>query len=292
MQQHAHHRNPLQMEAPSHMCIIAPRRFDFGHICSQIGEHLCCVWSCEDSRKVENVDSVQDSAHDTPRHPKELNPTLWLCGHERGGIQPPSVVVGHACVRKASLCRPLHPAITALIRIFILLQLNPTKTVRQISMEMCHLEWGKLRPNDVQMLERGWWKIFQLYPSWLLPFAAFLPMLVLIRLVLGATKRKATSSLPSSRFIHRSSSPLAVFIQIDRCFAVAGMIILASLYLLKVRGGKLIQWLILAVASIHLLVLIKGLSATVGWILVVLLLAWVALDRLVPQFRCVFTELQ
>ena len=46
-----------------------------------------------------------------------------------------------------------------------------------------NLEWGDVRPedpsasnpDDVQMLERGWWQILELYPSWLLPFAAFLP---------------------------------------------------------------------------------------------------------------------
>ena len=134
------------------------------------------------------------------------------------------------------------------------------------------------------MLERGWWQILELYPSWLLPFAAFLPMLALIGLVLGATKGKphlaALISLHPS-FIFATGR---LYPESTVALAVAG-VILASLYLLKVRGWKLVQWLLLAVASIHLLVLVKGLSAMVGWILVALLLVWVALDRLVPQFR-------
>ncbi|DAC40266.1 MAG TPA: hypothetical protein D7I00_05145, partial [Candidatus Poseidoniales archaeon] len=51
-----------------------------------------------------------------------------------------------------------------------------------------NLEWGDVRsedplasnPADEQLLERGWWQILELYPSWLLPFAALLPMLALI----------------------------------------------------------------------------------------------------------------
>ena len=51
-----------------------------------------------------------------------------------------------------------------------------------------NLEWGDVRsedslasnPADEQILERGWWQILELYPSWLLPFAALLPMLALI----------------------------------------------------------------------------------------------------------------
>ena len=155
-----------------------------------------------------------------------------------------------------------------------------------------NLEWGDVRPedpsasnpDDVQMLERGWWQILELYPSWLLPFAAFLPMLVLIGLVLGATKGKphlaALISLHPS-FIFATGR---LYPESTVALAVAG-IILASLNLFRLQGRKLIQWLLLAVASIHLLVLVKGLSAMVGWILVGLLLAWVALDRLVPQFR-------
>ena len=155
-----------------------------------------------------------------------------------------------------------------------------------------NLEWGDVRPedpsasnpDDVQMLERGWWQILELYPSWLLPFAAFLPMLALIGLVLGATKGKphlaALISLHPS-FIFATGR---LYPESTVALAVAG-VILASLYLFKLRGWKLVQWLLLAVASIHLLVLVKGLSAMVGWILVALLLVWVALDRLVPQFR-------
>ena len=155
-----------------------------------------------------------------------------------------------------------------------------------------NLEWGDVRPDDpsasnpddVQILERGWWQILELYPSWLLPFAAFLPMLVLIGLVLVATKGKphfaALISLHPS-FIFATGR---LYPESTVALAVAGTII-ASLHLFERRGGELLQWLILAVASIHLLVLIKGLSAMVGWILVVILLAWVALDRLVPQFQ-------
>ena len=60
------------------------------------------------------------------------------------------------------------------------------------------LEWGDVRPedpsasnpNEIQILDRGWWQILELYPSWLLPFAAFLPMLALIGLVLVMTNGK------------------------------------------------------------------------------------------------------
>ena len=59
-----------------------------------------------------------------------------------------------------------------------------------------NLEWGDVRPDDplasnpddVQILERGWWQILELYPSWLLPFAAFLPMLALLGIILFMTK--------------------------------------------------------------------------------------------------------
>ena len=117
-----------------------------------------------------------------------------------------------------------------------------------------NLEWGDVRPedpsasnpDDVQMLERGWWQILELYPSWLLPFAALLPMLVLIGLVLGATKGKphlaALISLHPS-FIFATGR---LYPESTVALAVAG-VILASLYLLKVRGWKLIQWLLLAV---------------------------------------------
>ena len=155
-----------------------------------------------------------------------------------------------------------------------------------------NLEWGDVRPDDpsasnpedMQILERGWWQILELYPPWLLPFAAILPMLVLIGLVLVAAKGKphlaALISLHPS-FIFATGR---LYPESTVALAVAG-IVLASLHLFEQRGWKLVQWLFLAVASIHLLVLVKGLSAIVGWILVALLLAWVALDRLVPQFQ-------
>ena len=66
--------------------------------------------------------------------------------------------------------------------------------------------------------------------------------------------------------------------------AVAG-IILASLHLFERKGWALLQWVLLAVASIHLLVLVKGLSSMIGWYLIAALLAWIGLDRLVPKFQ-------
>ena len=155
-----------------------------------------------------------------------------------------------------------------------------------------NLEWGDVRPgdpsasnpNDVQILERGWWQILELYPSWLLPFASFLPMLILIGLVLRATKGKphfaALLSLHPS-FIFATGR---LYPESTVALAVA-CIVLASLHLFKRQGWPLVQWLVLAVASIHLLVLIKGLSTIVGWILIVVLFAWIVLDRTMPQFQ-------
>ena len=108
-----------------------------------------------------------------------------------------------------------------------------------------NLEWGDVRPedpsasnpDDVQMLERGWWQILELYPSWLLPFAAFLPMLVLIGLVLGATKGKphlaAFISLHPS-FIFATGR---LYPESTVALAVAG-IILASLNLFRLQAGS------------------------------------------------------
>ena len=155
-----------------------------------------------------------------------------------------------------------------------------------------NLEWGDVRPDDpsasnpddVQVLERGWWQILELYPSWLLPFAAFFPMLILIGLVLVAAKGKphfaALISLHPS-FIFATGR---LYPESSVALAVAGIIV-ASLHLFGRQGWQLVQWIILAVASIHLLVLIKGLSAMVGWILVVFLFAWIVFDRMVPQFQ-------
>ena len=155
-----------------------------------------------------------------------------------------------------------------------------------------NLEWGDVRPDDplasnpddVQILERGWWQILELYPSWLLPFAAFLPMLALLGIILFMTKGQP--QIVALVAIHPSLifATGRLYPESTVALAVAG-IILAALHLFVEKGWSLLQWILLAVASIHLLVLVKGLSAMVGWILVALLLVWVALDRLVPQFR-------
>ena len=154
------------------------------------------------------------------------------------------------------------------------------------------LEWGDVRPQDpsasnpadVQTLDRGWWQILELYPSWLLPFAAFLPMLALIGLVLVLTNGKphfaALLSIDPS-FIFATGR---LYAESTVALAVAG-IILASLHLFKRQGWNLTQWIVLAIASIHLLVLVKGLPATAGWVLVAVLFGWIALDRLVPKFQ-------
>ena len=155
-----------------------------------------------------------------------------------------------------------------------------------------NLEWGDVRPddpsasdpNDVQILERGWWQILELYPSWLLPFAAFLPMLALIGLLLVMTKGKP--HLAALISIHPSFifATGRLYPESTVALAVAG-IILASLHLIERRGWELVQWMFLAVASIHLLVLIKGLSSTIGWALIALMFTWIVLDRLVPRFQ-------
>ena len=155
-----------------------------------------------------------------------------------------------------------------------------------------NLEWGDVRPDDPsasnpddpQILERGWWQILELYPSWLLPFAAFLPMLALIGLVLAMTNYKP--HLAALLAIHPSFifATGRLYPESTVALAVAGIVV-ASLHLFTCRGWRLVQWVLLVVASIHLLVLVKGLSATIGWILIVVLLAWIALDRLAPQFQ-------
>ena len=155
-----------------------------------------------------------------------------------------------------------------------------------------NLEWGDVRPedplasnpDDLQILERGWWQILELYPSWLLPFAAFLPMLALIGLLLIMTKGRP--HLAALVAIHPSLifATGRLYPESTAALAVAG-IILASLHLFERKGWALLQWFLLAVASIHLLVLVKGLSSMIGWYLIAALLAWIGLDRLVPKFQ-------
>ena len=155
-----------------------------------------------------------------------------------------------------------------------------------------NLEWGDVRPSDSlasnpaeeQVLERGWWQILELYPSWLLPFAAFLPMLALLGLVLVTTKGQP--QLAALVALHPSFifATGRLYPESTVALAVAG-IILASLNLFRQRSWAILQWVLLAVASVHLLVLVKGLSSTIGWGLIGLLFAWVLLDRNVPMFN-------
>jgi len=155
-----------------------------------------------------------------------------------------------------------------------------------------NLEWGDVRPSDPlasnpgeeQVLERGWWQVLELYPSWLLSFAAFLPMLALICLVLVMTKGQP--QLAALVALHPSFifATGRLYPESTVALAVAG-IVLASLNLFRQRGWTLLQWAVLAVASVHLLVLVKGLSSTIGWGLIGILFAWILLDRTVPQFN-------
>ena len=155
-----------------------------------------------------------------------------------------------------------------------------------------NLEWGDVRPedplasnpNDVQILERGWWQILELYPSWLLPFAAFLPMLALIGLLLILAK--GSPHLAALVSIHPSLifATGRLYPESTVALAVAG-IILASLQLFVRKGWGLIQWLLLAVASIHLLVLVKGLPSVLAWGLIGVLIAWIVLDRTTSKFH-------
>ena len=155
-----------------------------------------------------------------------------------------------------------------------------------------NLEWGDVRPedplasnpNDEQIIERGWWQLLELYPSWLLPFAAFLPMLALLGLLLVMTNGRPHLAALAS--IHPSLifATGRLYPESTVALAVAG-IILASLHLFKQRGWPILQWVLLAVASIHLLVLVKGLSSTVGWCLVTVFFLWIVLDRTVPRFQ-------
>tara|TARA_A200000113_G_scaffold151575_1_gene136550 strand:+ start:2003 stop:3502 length:1500 start_codon:yes stop_codon:yes gene_type:complete len=155
-----------------------------------------------------------------------------------------------------------------------------------------NLEWGDVRPSDPlasnpseeQILERGWWQILELYPSWLLPFAAFLPMLALICLVLVMTKGQP--QLAALVALHPSFifATGRLYPESTVALAVAGIVI-ASLNLFRQRGWTLLQWILLAVASVHLLVLVKGLSSTIGWGLLGILFAWILLDRTVPKLN-------
>ena len=155
-----------------------------------------------------------------------------------------------------------------------------------------NLEWGDVRPDDplasnpddVQILERGWWQILELYPSWLLPFAAFLPMLALLGIILFMTKGQP--QIAALVAIHPSLifATGRLYPESTVALAVAG-IILAALHLFVERGWPLLQWVLLSIASIHLLVLIKGLSSMIGWGLVVVLFAWIVADRTLPKFQ-------
>jgi len=155
-----------------------------------------------------------------------------------------------------------------------------------------NLEWGDVRsedplasnPADEQILERGWWQILELYPSWLLPFAALLPMLALIGILLVIAKGRP--HLAALVAIHPGLifATGRLYPESTVALAVAGTI-LASLHIFERRGWALLQWVLLAVASIHLLVLVKGLSSTLGWGLIGILFVWIALDRTVPKFR-------
>ena len=157
---------------------------------------------------------------------------------------------------------------------------------------IANLEWGDVRPDDssasnpddVQILERGWWQILELYPAWLLPFAAFLPMLALLALVLVMTRGQP--QLAALLAIHPSFifATGRLYPESTVALAVAG-IVFASLFLFKQKGRSVLQWILLSVASIHLLVLVKGLPSTIGWGLIAVFFAWITLDRTVPKFR-------
>ena len=155
-----------------------------------------------------------------------------------------------------------------------------------------NLEWGDVRPDDplasnpddVQILERGWWQILELYPSWLLPFAAFLPMLALLGIILFMTKGQP--HIAALVAIHPSLifATGRLYPESTVALAVAG-IILAALHLFVEKGWSLLQWVLLSIASIHLLVLVKGLSSMIGWGLIVVLFAWIVADRTLPKFQ-------
>ena len=154
------------------------------------------------------------------------------------------------------------------------------------------LEWGDVRPedplasnpDDVKIMERGWWQILDLYPESVLPLAAFLPMMALIGIGLwlgnGKPHFAALLSLHPS-FIFATGR---LYPESTVALAVAGIAI-ASVKMLEEEGAPLIKWALLAVASVHTLVLTKGLSSNVGWILLILLFTWILLDRMLPTFQ-------
>ena len=154
------------------------------------------------------------------------------------------------------------------------------------------LEWGDVRPedplasnpDDTKIMERGWWQILDLYPETILPLAAFLPMMALIGIALwlgnGKPHFAALLSLHPS-FIFATGR---LYPESTVALAVAGIAI-ASIKMLEEEGAHLIKWILLAVASVHTLVLTKGLSSNVGWILLILLFTWILFDRMLPAFQ-------
>ena len=155
-----------------------------------------------------------------------------------------------------------------------------------------NLEWGDVRPedpsasnpSDEQLLERGWWQILELYPSWLLPFAAFLPVLALIGILLVIAKGQP--HLAALVALHPSLifATGRLYPESTVALAFAGIVV-STQHLFKQRGFALTQWAVLSIACIHLVVLVKGLNPTVGWGLIGVLSAWIVLDRTVPRFR-------
>ena len=154
------------------------------------------------------------------------------------------------------------------------------------------LEWGDVRPedplssnpDDTKIMERGWWQILDMYPDSMLPLAAFLPMMALIGIALwlGNGKPDIAALLalhPACIFATGRLYPESTV-----ALAVAGIAI-ASVKMLEEEGAHLIKWVLLAVASVHTLVLTKGLSSNVGWVLLILLFTWVLLDRMLPAFQ-------
>ncbi len=137
-----------------------------------------------------------------------------------------------------------------------------------------NLEWGDVRPedplasnpDDTKVMERGWWQILDMYPESILPLAAFLPMMALIGIGLWLGKGKphfaALLSLHPS-FIFATGR---LYPESTVALAVAGIAV-ASVKMFEEEGASLIKWVLLAIASVHTLVLTKGLSSNVGWAL-------------------------
>jgi hypothetical protein len=155
-----------------------------------------------------------------------------------------------------------------------------------------NLEWGDVRPedpiasnpDDTKVMERGWWQILDIYPESMLHLAAFLPMMALLGIGLWLGKGKphfaALLSLHPS-FIFATGR---LYPESTVALAVAGIVV-ASLKMLEEEGVSLIKWVLLAVASVHTLVLAKGLSSYVGWVLLALLFTWILFDRMLPVFQ-------